>query len=102
MTTYLITGCSRGLGLGLARILASSPDTELVFASARTDTSSELKSLVSSSKGKVVYVKLDVTSPESAEAAAREVEKHLKGKGLDVIINNVGRMPWMTEPMNKM
>lgn len=93
MTTYLITGSSRGLGLALSRNIASLPSTGIVFATARTSASTDLASLVLSSKGKVVFVQLEVTSPESVKAAAEEVAKHLNGKGLDILINNAGVAP---------
>lgn len=93
MATYLITGCTRGLGLAIAGLFASSPDVSKVFATGRSE-SDGLKKLISESNGKVEYVELEVTSKESAQKAAAQVEKSLGDKGLDVLINNVGWMPY--------
>ena len=91
MASYLITGASRGFGLALARELASHPasDVSKIFATARGDASA-LEELAQKSPGRVVVVKLDVTNEASIKQAAAEVEANLKGKGLDVLINNAG------------
>ncbi|KAB2576424.1 C-factor [Lasiodiplodia theobromae] len=93
MASYLITGSSRGIGFAVASFLAAKPATEIskVFASARSE-SDGLKELIAKSDGRVEYVQLDVTSPESAKKAAGQVEQSLNGKGLDVLINNAGAM----------
>ncbi|PVH95936.1 short-chain dehydrogenase-like protein [Periconia macrospinosa] len=93
MATYFITGSSRGIGLALATLLASKSDVSKVFASARSETES-VKNLVSESNKKVEFVKLDVVSQESIKEAVSQVEKSLGGKGLDVLVNNAGIMPW--------
>ncbi|KAF2136705.1 uncharacterized protein K452DRAFT_292218 [Aplosporella prunicola CBS 121167] len=94
MSSYFITGSSRGLGLTLARQLAAKPASEVskVFASARSETE-PLKNLVAENNGRVEFVQLDVTSEESAKKAASTVEQSLGEKGLDVLINNAGVMP---------
>ena len=91
MASYLITGASRGFGLALARQLASLPasDVSKVFATARRDAPA-LDDLVKASSGRVDVVILDVTNEAAIKQAAVEVEAKLKGKGLDVLINNAG------------
>ena len=91
MATFLITGASRGLGLALARELASLPASEVskVIASARGDAPA-LDKLAQTSSGRVVVVKLDVTDQASIKKAAAEIETKLGGKGLNVLINNAG------------
>jgi len=93
MTSYLITGSSRGLGLSMATHLASLPSSEVgtVFATARSE-SDGLKDLISKSSGRVIYVKLETTSESSIAAAVASVEKVVGVKGLDVLINNAGIM----------
>ena len=95
MSTYLITGTSRGIGLNMASHLASKPASEVstVFAAARTETDA-LKQLIAQSSGRVQFVKIDVVDQESVKKAAAEVEQTLGDKGLDVLINNVGLMPF--------
>jgi NAD(P)-dependent dehydrogenase (short-subunit alcohol dehydrogenase family) len=91
MASYLITGCSRGLGLSIIATLAKKPASEVrvVFASARS-TSRALEEVVSSSPGRVIFVQLDITDEECVKEAARQVEKMLEDKGLDILINNAG------------
>ena len=103
MATYLITGCSRGLGLAMAKQLASAPPSQVakIFATSRSD-SAELQSLVSSSSGRVVQVKLDAASVDSARAAASTVQSQLGGKGIDVLINNAGIMNYTPDGIQTM
>jgi len=91
MASYLITGCSRGLGLALTTHLLTFPSSEIgtIIATSRTQ-SPALKSLVSNSDGRVVYIQLDTTDEYSIKSAVIEAEKVLGEKGLDVLINNAG------------
>jgi NAD(P)-dependent dehydrogenase (short-subunit alcohol dehydrogenase family) len=95
MSSFLITGTSRGIGLAMARHLAAKPASEVstVFAAARTETDA-LKQLIAQTAGRVRFVKIDVVDQESVKKAAAEVEQALGDKGLDVLINNVGLMPF--------
>ncbi|PYH80975.1 short-chain dehydrogenase-like protein [Aspergillus uvarum CBS 121591] len=95
MSSYLITGSSRGIGLDLVRLLASKPSTEVavVFAAARTQTDA-LTKLVAQSYRRVHQVKMDVTDDRIIASAAATVEKVLAGRGLDVLVNNAGVMPF--------
>lgn len=104
MTSYLVTGSSRGLGLALVSHLASLPKAQVasIFATARRDNSPALSELVSSSSGRVVYLPLDATNRTSVQEAARQVEQQLHGRGLDVLINNVGSMPVTPGGVEKM
>ena len=90
MSTYLITGTSRSLGLELAKQLSQRDDVSKVLATSRRAPTDELSKLIASSNGKIVHALLDVTSQESVDAAVPEITKALDGKGLDVLINNVG------------
>ncbi|RDH30296.1 hypothetical protein BDQ94DRAFT_148811 [Aspergillus welwitschiae] len=94
MASYLITGASRGIGLAMARTLASKPANEVsvIFAAARTQTD-DLNRLVAQSFGRIHPVPMDVESKNSIQTAVATVEHALSGKGLDVLINNAGIMP---------
>jgi NAD(P)-dependent dehydrogenase (short-subunit alcohol dehydrogenase family) len=94
MSTYLITGASRGLGLGFCTALAAKPASEvsIVFAAARSETN-ELKALVEAYPGRVILINMDVTSLDSIAQAAQRLKGYLNEQGLDVLINNAGVMP---------
>ncbi|GAD95299.1 hypothetical protein PVAR5_3941 [Paecilomyces variotii No. 5] len=104
MATYLITGASRGLGVTIVSLLSSQPESEVatIFAAARQDNSAQLKELREKYPGRVKFVQLDVGDDKSVEEAARSVEQELNGKGLDILINNAGVMPWIQEGIEKM
>lgn len=97
MATYLVTGCSRGLGLAMATDLASQPISEVktIFATARKPTQ-ELQQLISKHGDRVIYIPLDVTSRDSCQQAASLVESELDEAGLDVVINNAACNPRAT------
>ncbi|KAK4225211.1 hypothetical protein QBC38DRAFT_269236 [Podospora fimiseda] len=86
--TFLITGCSSGLGLLLSRhILHSNPNHTLI-ATSRTPSSTphlitELKSL-----GNVHWYPLDVNSPTAGPELITKLES--EGTQIDVLINNAG------------
>ncbi|KFY48089.1 hypothetical protein V495_01631 [Pseudogymnoascus sp. VKM F-4514 (FW-929)] len=90
MVSYLITGSSRGIGLEVTKLLASSSDADVVFATSRS-LSQALQDVIASSGGRVYFVPLEVTKGDSIAAAVREVTEKLgAGNGLDVLINNAG------------
>lgn len=104
MVTYLITGTSRGLGLELTTQLAALPSSQVstIFASSRNE-SPALTSLISKLPRRVIFIKLDAEDKSSIAAAVLEVSQHLGGgKGLDVLINNVGVMSWSPDGIAKM
>lgn len=104
MTTYLITGSSRGLGLALVSRLASlsASDVGTVIATSRQDNSPRLREVTNSSSGRVGLVSMDVTNSQSIQDAVKLVESRLQGRGLDVLINNAGVMPVTKEGLETM
>jgi NAD(P)-dependent dehydrogenase (short-subunit alcohol dehydrogenase family) len=98
MSSYLITGCSRGIGLSLTSLLAAFPTSAVgtIFATTRSD-SNALTQLAEKHSGRVFIVKLDTNDKASIVKAAPEVEQKLNGKGLDVLINNAGIMDWIPD-----
>jgi NAD(P)-dependent dehydrogenase (short-subunit alcohol dehydrogenase family) len=82
MSTILITGANRGIGLELSRQLKERGDD--VLAVCRTETD-ELREL-----GVHVIAGIDVTKPEDVERLDGEVGKELGEKQLDVLIHNAG------------
>ncbi|KAK0710614.1 hypothetical protein B0H67DRAFT_494065 [Lasiosphaeris hirsuta] len=86
MSSYAVTGTSRGLGLEFVRQLSQNPQNT-VFAIARTpEAATDLKALAEE-RANVHIIKADVTDPNSLLAAAAAVSKITNGS-LDVLINN--------------
>lgn len=96
MSNYLITGTSRGLGLCLVKELLKRPATSvgLIFTTTRSAPTPALQRTIDESAGRVVNVIVNPVDMESVKAALPAVEKHLNGAGLDVLINNVGVLPF--------
>ena len=87
MTTALITGANRGIGLSLVRALV---DRGLfIFAGARRpDDAQDLQRLMGDHPDRLQIVQLDVTSDDSVRSAADAVREN--GSRLDVLVNNAG------------
>ncbi|GAA5883214.1 hypothetical protein JCM3774_001934 [Rhodotorula dairenensis] len=88
-TVYFVTGANRGIGYGLVEALADR-DNVLIFAGARDPTKADKLNALAERQtgGKVVVVKLDVTSEEDAKNSAETV-KQISSK-VDVLIANAG------------
>jgi NAD(P)-dependent dehydrogenase (short-subunit alcohol dehydrogenase family) len=85
MSTILITGANRGIGLEFARQYAE--DGADVIACCRTPARSDaLKTLADKHPGKVRILALDVGDPAQIEALKGE----LAGQPIDILINNAG------------
>ena len=95
MATYFITGTSRGLGLAIINKLLTLPTSEVskIMAAARSETD-DLKEVIAQSQGRVEFVPLEVTDEEQIKQAASSADNILGDKGLDVLINNAGIMPF--------
>lgn len=90
-----MTGSNRGIGLELIKqFLSKSQPPEKLFATCRDPDgprAEELKQLVSKHKN-LVLLQLDSTNPDSIKKAVKSVEEHLKGTGLNLLLNNAGIM----------
>ncbi|KAF7326004.1 NAD(P)-binding protein [Mycena kentingensis (nom. inval.)] len=87
-TVYLVTGANRGIGLGLAKELATRPNA-IVFAGARNPAAEALAELSAVHKN-VHPMKLTLCDEEDNKAAVAEIEK-TAGR-LDVVIANAGEL----------
>ncbi|KAH7885452.1 NAD(P)-binding protein [Phlebopus sp. FC_14] len=92
MPTWLITGASRGLGLGYVQQLITSVDNTVFAACRNPESAQKLRSLSQShsKKGTLFIIQLDVTDEASIFTAQREVDTILGQRGLDYLINNAG------------
>ncbi|KAH8828641.1 short-chain dehydrogenase-like protein [Flagelloscypha sp. PMI_526] len=95
MSSILVTGSARGLGLGLVQLLASKPLSEvnLIFASARKPSDALVK-LAAANPGRVHLVGVEVADVVSVQNAVKKVEDILAEHKatLDVLVNNAGIM----------
>jgi NAD(P)-dependent dehydrogenase (short-subunit alcohol dehydrogenase family) len=78
MATYLVTGANRGIGLEYCRQLKQQNHQVIAVCQ---HTSAELEQL-----GVSIELGIDITSEENVNDLARR----LKGKSIDVLINNAG------------
>ncbi|HVO53840.1 MAG TPA: SDR family NAD(P)-dependent oxidoreductase [Solirubrobacterales bacterium] len=83
---WLITGCSSGLGFTIAAAAADA-GARVVATARRTEA---LAPLVASAPDRIEGLQLDVTNYRQAEAVVAEVEERFGG--IDVLVNNAGRV----------
>jgi NAD(P)-dependent dehydrogenase (short-subunit alcohol dehydrogenase family) len=84
MSTWLITGCSTGLGRALAEAAIAAGHN--VVATARDVA--KVADLSGTTPDRVLAVALDVTDPDQVTAAVQQAEKRFGG--IDVLVNNAG------------
>ncbi|WP_299036722.1 oxidoreductase [uncultured Pseudokineococcus sp.] len=84
MTTWLITGCSTGLGRSLAEAVLARGDSAAVTA---RDVSA-VEDLVAAHPGTALALALDVTDAAQVAEAVRAAEERFGG--VDVLVNNAG------------
>ncbi|XP_012539756.1 C-factor [Monomorium pharaonis] len=91
MKSILITGCNRGLGLGLVRHLVESPKPpDTIFATCRdASKATELRALADKSPS-IQIIEIDLTDTDSYQKVVDTVSKKLNGAGLNVLFNNAG------------
>ncbi len=84
MSTWLITGCSTGLGRALADAVIGAGHNAVVTARDAT----RVADLADATPERVLAVALDVTNPEQVASAVRQAEERFGG--VDVLVNNAG------------
>ncbi|XVV10171.1 oxidoreductase [Actinoplanes sp. CA-131856] len=84
MTTWLITGCSTGLGRALADAVLARGDNAVVTA---RDVA-KVKDLADAHPGTALALALDVTDPAQVSAAVERAEARFGS--VDVLVNNAG------------
>src|SRR5271154_6959139 len=84
MSTWLITGCSTGLGRALAEAVVGAGHDAVVTA---RDVA-RVADLVDAAPERVLAVALDVTDPGQVASAVRQADERFGG--VDVLVNNAG------------
>lgn len=104
MSTILVTGTSRGIGLEIVRQLLARPDSEvkLVLAVTRDNKSEALTKLVQGSKERAVNIVIpSITDEKVTREALPNIEEALAGRPLDILVNNAGASNWDGEGIAK-
>jgi NAD(P)-dependent dehydrogenase (short-subunit alcohol dehydrogenase family) len=84
VSTWLITGCSTGLGRALAGVVVGAGHNVVVTA---RDVAG-VEDIASTMPGRVLGVALDVTDSEQCASSVRKAEERFGG--VDVLVNNAG------------
>ena len=84
MSTWLITGCSTGLGRALAEAVIAAGHDAVVTAR----DAARVADLADGAPDRVLALPLDVTDPGQVTSAVRHAEE--KFGGIDVLVNNAG------------
>ena len=84
MSTWLITGCSTGIGRALAEAVIAAGHNAVVTARDVT----RVADLAETTPDRVLALALDVTNPEQIASAPRRAEERFAG--IDVLVNNAG------------
>ncbi|OBK28843.1 short-chain dehydrogenase/reductase [Mycobacterium asiaticum] len=84
MSTWLITGCSTGLGRALAEAVIGVGHNAVVTARDVT----KVADLAEATPDRVLAVELDVTDAEQVTAAVQQAQDRFDG--IDVLVNNAG------------
>jgi len=85
MSSVLVTGANRGLGLAFAHHYGSD-GWQVTAACREPEAARELQRLAEKTDGQVTIEKLDVLDHEAIDALAAR----LRGRSLDLLINNAG------------
>mmetsp|Transcript_4194 Transcript_4194/g.5605 ORF Transcript_4194/g.5605 Transcript_4194/m.5605 type:complete len:268 (+) Transcript_4194:185-988(+) len=89
METALVTGANKGIGLAICKKLLSRGEV-YVFLGARSSKRGKtaVRELKSQGFDTVEFIKIDVSSESSIEAAVEKVKE--KNRKLDILVNNAG------------
>lgn len=85
MKTWLITGCSSGIGKGIAKAVLAQGDQAVITAR----NAERLAELTSQYPDTALAVSLEVTNPDSIADAVETAKAHFGT--IDILVNNAGR-----------
>jgi 3-oxoacyl-[acyl-carrier protein] reductase len=87
----IVTGGSRGIGVGIATALAEAGADVAIFYRAREEEAKKVIDKISSLGRKGISRKIDITNYEELEKGVKFVHEYF-GK-IDILVNNAGRSP---------
>ncbi|KAI0628085.1 NAD-P-binding protein [Trametes polyzona] len=90
LTTWLVTGASRGIGLELVRQLLASANNVVVAACRNPDSATLLNELSTTAKGAFHTIKLDIDDFDAVRSIGKVLDGIIGETGLDYLINNAG------------
>lgn len=93
MPVWLITGASRGIGLGFVQALAQDPENAVLATCRSPEEAVELQDIASASEDLINLVQLDHENADSCRVAAEQAEELLGELPIDYIINNAAFHP---------
>ncbi|XP_074079360.1 C-signal-like [Macrotis lagotis] len=92
-SSVLVTGANRGLGLELVRQFLQMPKPpQMLFATCRNPSVAQDLRELAAQHSNLRILRLDVESKASIQEAFVSVKDQLKGLGLNLLINNAGRV----------
>ena len=89
--TVVVTGGSRGIGKGIARVFAAAGAKVLICSRHLSEGEATAKELADATGAKVSAIEADVSSLEQMEAVAKAAEERYGG--LDILCANAGFFP---------
>ncbi|XP_058443772.1 C-signal [Malaya genurostris] len=97
MNSILITGCNRGLGLGLVRSFLKHPSSPRhIIATCRNIQQAEELNSLAQEHANLHILQIDLKDIDKYEDFARQVESIVQDNGLNVLFNNAGISPKST------
>lgn len=92
MKSILITGCNRGIGLGLVHHLLKSSNTATsnIFATCRNPQQAEELTSLAQKHSNLKILQLDVKNFDSYNDIVKQVQDVVKDGGLNLLVNNAG------------
>ncbi|KXJ76421.1 hypothetical protein RP20_CCG009675 [Aedes albopictus] len=97
MNSILVTGCNRGLGLGLIKsfLNLSSPPRHIIATCRNIQQAEELNSL-GKQHSNLHILQIDLKDVDKYDQFVQEVESIVRDNGLNVLFNNAGVSPKST------
>lgn len=97
MKSILVTGCNRGLGLGIVKHLVNdtNPPQNVIATCRIIEKAPELREIAEKNRN-VHILTLDVKNTDTFDRFAKDVESIVGDDGLNVLFNNAGYSPKST------